>query len=63
MKTLKDYILMEKLKLNTKSKVFEYNYHPKDRKELRSIVSKLLYERGKDADLNDIDTFEITDMS
>ena len=41
----------------------EYNYHPKSRNELKALIIKLIKERGKNADLNDIDTSEITDMS
>ena len=40
-----------------------YNYHPTTRDELKELVDKLIEERGDDADLNDIDTSEITDMS
>ena len=54
-----NYILIEKLKLNKKSKAFEHKYHPKDRDELTSLLEQLLKERGKDADLNDIDVSQI----
>ena len=40
-----------------------YNYHPKTRDELKILVDKLIKERGLEADLNDIDTSAITDMS
>ena len=40
-----------------------YNYQPKTCKELTELVKKLVKERGNEADLNDIDTSEITDMS
>ena len=53
--------ITEKLKLN-KDSGSHYNYHPKDRDELRQLIQELLKERGKDADLNDIDTSDITDM-
>ena len=64
MKTLK-HIINEKLILNksTSKEKQEYHYHPKNWNELRSIIINLLDERGKDADLNDIDTSAITDMS
>ena len=39
-----------------------YNYHPTTRDELKQLVDKLIKERGNKADLNDIDTSEITDM-
>lgn len=38
-------------------------YFPKDINELKSLVDKLIRERGNDAYLNDIDTSNITDMS
>ena len=62
MKQLNNFIL-EKLKINSKSKINHYNYKPKDKWELRELVDKLINERGKNADLNDIDTSRITDMS
>ena len=40
-----------------------YNYQPKTCKELTELVKKLVKERGYNADLNDIGTSEITDMS
>ena len=60
MNSLSTYII-EKLKINKDIKI--YNYHPKDKKELRSLIKELLKERGKDANLNDIDVSDITDMS
>ena len=62
MKTLKLYIT-EALHVNKNTKIQTYNYHPKTQQELRKLVKKLIKERGFDADLNDIDTSEITDMS
>ena len=41
----------------------QFKYHPKDRDELMALVERLLEERGEEADLNDIDTSEITNMS
>ena len=40
-----------------------YNYHPQTRDELKDLIDKLIEERGIKADLNDIDTSAITDMS
>ena len=40
-----------------------YNYHPKSKGELLDLVNELIKERGNEADLNDIDTSNITDMS
>ena len=63
MKTLSTYIT-EGLKIGKKYRQNKtYNYHPKDRDELYQLLKKLIEERGKDADLNDIDTSGVTDMS
>lgn len=63
---MKDFIVYinEKLKI-TKDilKQTKYNYHPKTREELKELVKKLISERGNKADLNDIDTSKITNMS
>ena len=60
MKNLKD-IIQERLHIN--KDIDSYNYHPKTKYELKELVNKLIKERGNDADLNDIDTSEITDMT
>jgi hypothetical protein len=64
MKSLTQHI-NEKLVLKSNSKIRkqEYNYHPKTRDELMELVEQLIKERGDDADLNDINTSDITDMS
>ena len=59
MNNLSTYII-EKLRINKDSN--KYHYHPKDKDELRSLIEKLLEERGKDADLNDIDVSNVTNM-
>ena len=59
MKQINKYIV-ERLHINKDIK--NYNYHPKTNGELQELVDKLIKERGNDADLNDIDTSEITDM-
>ena len=41
----------------------KYNYHPKTREELKYLVEKLIEKRGNEADLNDIDVSQITDMN
>ena len=61
MKELKHYIT-EKLVLNKSNAKQEYAYRPKDRIELRKIIEEKLKE-DKDADLNDIDVSQITDMT
>ena len=40
-----------------------YNYHPQTKDELKKLINKLIEERGLEANLNDIDTSAITDMS
>ena len=62
MKQINKYI-SERLHINKDIKSHHYNYHPKTRDELKELVDKLIKERGNKADLNDIDTSEITDMS
>ena len=39
-----------------------YKYQPNNRDELKDLINKLIKERGNKADLNDIDTSDITDM-
>ena len=60
MKQINKYIV-ERLHIN--KDIDSYNYHPKTCSELKELVYKLIDERGNDANLNDIDTSEITDMS
>ena len=60
MKQINKYIV-ERLHINKDIK--SYNYHPKTKKELKELIDKLIKERGNDANLNDIDTSEITDMN
>ena len=61
MKQINKY-MSERLHINKDTGNHHYNYHPKDKSELKKLVNKLIKERGNDADLNDIDTSEITDM-
>ena len=61
MKQINKYIL-ERLHINKDISNY-YNYHPKTKDELQELVDKLIKERGIKADLNDIDTSEITDMT
>ena len=58
MKNLDNYIT-EKLHINKNTSI--YNYFPKTKEELRKILEERLTE-DKDADLNDIDVSEITNM-
>ena len=61
MKQINKYI-QERLHINKDTGNHHYNYHPKTKDELKQLVYKLIKERGDDADLNDIDTSQITDM-
>ena len=62
MKQINKYIV-ERLHINKDiDSHIEYNYHPKTSDELKELVDKLIKERGNEANLNDIDTSEITDM-
>ena len=57
------YYILERLHINKDiDSHIEYNYHPKTKDELKELVDKLIKERGNEADLNDIDTSEITNM-
>src|SRR5574343_1062454 len=40
-----------------------YNYHPKDKDELKQIIEERIEYEGSECDLNDIDVSNITDMS
>ena len=58
-----NFSIVERLHINKDTGNHSYNYHPKTRDELKELINELINERGNDADLNDIDTSEITDMS
>ena len=65
MKQINKYIV-ERLHINKDTgnhRNHHYNYHPKTRIELKELVDQLIKERGNEANLNDIDTSEIKDMS
>ena len=51
------------LHINKDTKIQTYSYHPKTNDELKKLIRKLIKERGENANLNDIDTSEIIDMS
>ena len=54
MKSLKNYI-QEKLIIK-KSKIIDYKYFPKTKKELQNIIKKRIKKEGNEVNLNDIDT-------
>ena len=56
-----NFSIVERLHIN-KDIGNHYNYHPTTKDELKELVNKLMKERGNNADLNDIDTSEITNM-
>ena len=58
MKSLTHYI-QEKLVI----KKNKYKYFPQTKEELKEIIEKRIKEEGNEADLNDIDVSNITDMS
>jgi surface protein len=65
MKNLNQFIT-EKIKLSNDRfthKQTEKTFFPETRAELKELVKRLISERGNDADLNDIDTSKITNMS
>lgn len=63
MNNIKEYIF-EKLHLNKDIKTKdEFKYVPEDKSDLRILVRKLIAKRGDNADLSDIDTHRIKDMS
>lgn len=61
MKQIKEYIA-ERLKISSDLK-HDYKYFPKTKDELINTLKELIKERGGDADLNDIDTSKIDNMS
>ncbi len=61
MKSLTRYI-QEKLVIK-KSKIIDYKYFPKTKKELENIIEQRIKEEGNEVNLNDIDVSKITDMS
>ena len=61
MKSINNYI-NEKLVISKKLKKYQYTCQPKDKGELKEIIKDRL-EADKDANLNDIDVSQITDMS
>ena len=65
MKQLNTYIIekLKKISSKTVKHIREKRYFPENSEDLRKLVFKLIEERGKEADLNDIDTSQIKDMS
>ena len=63
MKSLLQFIQESKSNFLINKHTKAYNYHPQTRDELKDLVDKLIKERGNKANLNDIDTSAIIDMS
>ena len=61
MKQINKYIV-ERLHINKDTGNHHYNYYPTTKNELKELIDKFIEERGYNANLNDIDTSEITDM-
>ena len=40
-----------------------YNYFPKTKKELQTIIKQRIKQEGPEVDLNDIDVSNVTDMT
>ena len=62
MKSLTRYI-QEKLVIKKGNSLFYYKYFPKTKEELKDLIKQRIKTEGKEVDLNDIDTSNITDMS
>lgn len=61
MKNLKE-IIQEKLKIGSKTQVRTYKYSPKNNNELKDIIKNIINDEGPDANLNNIDVSDITNM-
>jgi len=56
--------LTEKLRINKDTNIKkQYTYCPENKTQLKDLLHQLFRERGNEADLNDIDTSKITNMS
>jgi len=63
MNNIKEYIF-EKLHLNKDIKIKnEFKYIPENKSDLMILVKKFIVKQGDNADLSDIDTHRIKDMS
>lgn len=62
MKGISEYII-EKLKVNKDTNKLKYTYCPENKRQLQDLLHQLIRERGKDADLNDIDVSKIKEMN
>ena len=60
MKSLSQYI---QEKLIIKKSKNNYKYFPETKEELKDLIKQRIKTEGKEVDLNDIDTSNITDMS
>ena len=64
MKTFSDYIreAVDFRLGGSTNKGVQYSYFPKDRKELKELMKKLMQERGDEGNFNDIDTSNVEYM-
>ena len=60
---MKDVAKIVKSHLNEGTNLNKYNYFPKTKKELKNIIKQKIQDEGPNANLNDINVSEITDMS
>ena len=58
-----NFSIVERLHISKDIGKQNHHYNPKTRIELKELIDKLIKKRGIEADLNDIDTSEITDMN
>jgi len=58
----KSSLMLEKLKIGSKTQVKTYKYIPKSLKELKDIIKDIIKNEGPDANLNIIDVSDITNM-
>ena len=60
---MKEISKIVKRHLNEGTNLNKYNYFPKTKKELKNIIKQKILDEGPNANLNDINVSEITDMS
>ena len=58
----KSSLMLEKLKIGSKTQVRTYKYNPKSLKELKDIIKDIIKEEGPGANLNNIDVSDVYNM-